>query len=75
MIYWKFWANHVDFIKIIFSDEVHFHFGGYVKKVNFYISGLENSHVVYTETNDTTCGAELMAANSLKLRTHHDNRS
>ena len=30
--------------KIIFSDEPHFHFGGYVNKQNCRISGTENPH-------------------------------
>ena len=30
--------------KIIFSDEAHFHFGGYVNKQNYRIWGTENSH-------------------------------
>ena len=32
--------------KIIFSDEAHFHFGGYVNKQNCRIWGTENPHVV-----------------------------
>ena len=30
--------------KIIFSDEAHFDFGGYVNKQNCHISGIENQH-------------------------------
>ena len=30
--------------KIIFSDEAHFDLGGYVKKQNCYIWGIENLH-------------------------------
>ena len=33
--------------KIIFSDEAHFHLGGYVNKQNCRIWGLENPHVIY----------------------------
>lgn len=46
------WANEklhddVDFAqKIIFSDEAHFHLGGYVNKQNCRIWGSENPHVV-----------------------------
>jgi len=32
--------------KIIFSDEAHFHLGGYVNKQNCHIWGSENPHVV-----------------------------
>ena len=32
--------------KIIFSDEAHFHLGGYVNKQNCRIWGTENSHVI-----------------------------
>ncbi|MGC8825361.1 MAG: hypothetical protein ACP5PZ_12360, partial [Bacteroidales bacterium] len=39
--------NDVDFAKkIIFSNEAHFHIGGYVNKQNCHIWGSENPHEV-----------------------------
>ena len=35
--------------KIIFSDEAHFHLGGYVNKQNCRIWGLENPHAIHEQ--------------------------
>jgi len=42
----RFFEDDHFYRKIVFSDEAHFHLGGYVNKQNYRISGSENPHVV-----------------------------